>query len=113
PYGLPAAQPLAAAISGTSASLVYLTPIFGGLLADRWLGKRLTVIIGGVTMAIGHFLMAFGVSFLLALLCLVIGVGLFKGNIASQVGALYGPNDLRRANAFQIYYLGINAAVIA
>ncbi|MFN2472872.1 MAG: hypothetical protein ABR588_02970 [Sphingomicrobium sp.] len=56
-------------------------------------------------MAIGHFLMAFEGSFLLALLALVIGVGLFKGNIASQVGALYSPTDLRRAMAFQIFYI--------
>ena len=64
-------------------------------------------------MAIGHFLMAFEGSFLVALLALVIGVGLFKGNIASQVGALYGPNDLRRAMAFQIFYIAINVSVIA
>jgi len=63
-------------------------------------------------MAIGHFLMAFEQSFLLALSCLLVGVGCFKGNIASQVGELYGPGDLRRADAFQIYLLGINIAVI-
>jgi len=71
------------------------------------------VLIGAVTMALGHFLMAFDASFLFALLCLIIGSGLFKGNIASQVGALYKPEDLRRADAFQIFYLGINAGVIA
>lgn len=111
-YGGLEGQALASAIFGTYAALVYLTPIFGGLIADRWLGKRRTVLIGGIAMAIGHFLMAFETSFLFALLCLVIGSGLFKGNIASQVGALYGPEDLRRATAFQIFYLGINAAVI-
>src|SRR4029077_11520504 len=52
-------------------------------------------------------------AFLFALLCLVLGCGMFKGNIASQVGALYKPDDLRRADAFQIFYLGINAGVIA
>jgi POT family proton-dependent oligopeptide transporter len=63
-------------------------------------------------MAAGHFLMAFETAFLFALLCLVLGCGMFKGNIASQVGALYKPEDLRRADAFQIFYLGINAGVI-
>jgi POT family proton-dependent oligopeptide transporter len=64
-------------------------------------------------MAIGHFLMAFELTFLFALLCLILGSGMFKGNISSQVGSLYAPNDLRRADAFQIFYLGINAGVIA
>ncbi|BAK66015.1 major facilitator superfamily protein [Sphingobium sp. SYK-6] len=105
-------QPLASAIFGTYAASVYLTPILGGFLADRFLGKRRTVLLGAITMAIGHFLMAFEASFLLALLCMVLGAGMFKGNIASQVGALYKPDDLRRADAFQIFYLGINAGVI-
>ena len=111
-YGNLEGQPLASAIFGTYTALVYLTPILGGLLADRVLGRRRAVLIGAVTMAAGHFLMAFEISFLLALLCLIIGCGLIKGNIASQVGALYKPNDLRRATAFQLFYLGINAAVI-
>lgn len=106
-------QALASAIFGTYAASVYLTPILGGFLADRVLGKRRTVLLGAVTMAVGHFLMAFEAAFLFALLCLVLGSGMFKGNIASQVGALYGPTDLRRADAFQIFYLGINAGVIA
>jgi len=63
-------------------------------------------------MAIGHFLMAIQPAFLLALLALLLGVGAFKGNIATQVGALYGPNDLRRAMAFQIFYIFINVSVI-
>lgn len=112
-YGGLEGQALASAIFGTYAASVYLTPILGGLLADRVLGKRRTVLLGAITMAAGHFLMAFEASFLFALLCLVIGCGLFKGNIASQVGALYKPEDLRRADAFQIFYLGINAGVIA
>ncbi len=112
-YGNLEGQALASAIFGTYAATVYLTPIFGGLLADRFLGKRRTVLLGAITMALGHFLMAFEVSFLFALLCLVLGCGMFKGNIASQVGALYSASDLRRADAFQIFYLGINAGVIA
>jgi POT family proton-dependent oligopeptide transporter len=106
-------QPLASAIFGTYTSLVYLTPIFGGIIADKWLGRNKTLILGGVLMAIGHFLMAIQPAFLLALFALLLGVGAFKGNIATQVGALYGPNDLRRAMAFQIFYIFINVSVIA
>jgi POT family proton-dependent oligopeptide transporter len=112
-YGGLDGQPLASAIFGTYTALVYLTPILGGLLADRVLGRRRTITIGAVTMAAGHFLMAFEASFLLALLCLILGNGCFKGNIASQVGALYAPDDNRRADAFQIFYLAINAGVIS
>ena len=105
-------QPLASAIFGTYTALVYLTPIFGGIIADKWLGRNATLILGGVLMAIGHFLMAIQQAFVFALLALVLGVGAFKGNIATQVGALYGPNDLRRAMAFQIFYIFINVSVI-
>lgn len=106
-------QAIASSIFGLYTSLVYLTPILGGILADRLLGKTRTIILGGLLMAAGHFLMAFDVSFLLALLCLVLGTGCFKGNIAGQVGGLYKEGDLRRADAFQVFYLGINAGVIA
>ncbi len=105
-------QALASAVFGLYAGAVYVTPILGGLLADRVLGRTKTVIIGALLMAAGHFLMAFEQPFLLALLCLVLGNGCFKGNIASQVGALYAHDDLRRADAFQIYYLGIQVGVI-
>ena len=103
---------LASAIFGLYTGLVYLTPIAGGYIADRWLGRTRTITLGALLMAAGHFLMAFDFSFLLALLCLLTGVGCFKGNLASQIGALYAPGDLRRADAFQIYYLFINGAVI-
>jgi proton-dependent oligopeptide transporter, POT family len=106
-------QALASAIFGLYTGLVYLTPIGGGLIADRVLGRTRTITIGALLMAAGHFLMAFDVSFLLALLCLLTGVGCFKGNLASQVGALYATGDNRRADAFQIYYIFINAGVIA
>lgn len=105
-------QPLASAIFGTYTALVYFTPIFGGILADRILGRNRTLLLGGVLMALGHFLMAIESAFVFALLALLLGVGAFKGNIASQVGALYGPNDLRRAMAFQIFYIFINVSVI-
>ncbi len=103
---------LASATYGFYAGFVYLTPIAGGLLADRVTGRTAAVTIGAVLMALGHFLMAFEVSFLLALLCLLTGVGCFKGNIAVQVGDLYAADDPRRADAFQIYYIGIQVAVI-
>src|SRR4051794_18437233 len=103
---------LASAIYGFYSSTVYLTPILGGLLADYVLGRTKTVILGACLMATGHFLMAFDASFLLALLCLMLGAGCLKGNLATQVGALYGEADNRRADAFQIFYLGINGGVI-
>jgi proton-dependent oligopeptide transporter, POT family len=106
-------QPLASAIFGTYTALVYFTPIFGGMLADGLLGRTRTLILGGVLMAIGHFLMAVESAFVFALLALLLGVGAFKGNIATQVGDLYGPKDLRRAMAFQIFYIFINVSVIA
>ena len=107
-----AVQPLASAIFGLYTGLVYLTPILGGLLADRVLGRTRTITIGALLMAAGQFLIAFDVMFLVALTCLLIGVGCFKGNLASQVGALYATGDNRRADAFQIYYIFINAGVI-
>ncbi|MEO8922003.1 MAG: peptide MFS transporter [Caldimonas sp.] len=105
-------QQLASAVFGLYAGFVYLTPIFGGLLADRVLGRTRTVVIGASLMALGHFLMAFEASFLVAIVCLLIGVGCFKGNIAAQVGDLYAPGDKRRASAFQIFLLAVQIAVI-
>src|SRR6184192_4885433 len=106
-------QALASTIFGLYTGLVYLTPIAGGFIADRFLGRTRTITIGALLMSAGHFLMAFDVTFLLALTCLLTGVGCFKGNLASQVGALYAPGDNRRADAFQIYYIFINGGVIA
>lgn len=101
-------QPLASQVYGLYTSLVYLTPIFGGLLADRVLGQRRTVIIGAVLMAAGHFLMVSEALFLPALLLLVLGSGAFKPNISTQVGGLYAPGDARRDRAYSIFYVGIN-----
>jgi POT family proton-dependent oligopeptide transporter len=113
-YGGPlSVQALASAIFGLYTGLVYLTPIAGGVVADRLLGRTKTITLGAILMSAGHFLMAFDVSFLAALTCLITGVGCFKGNLASQVGALYPAGDNRRADAFQIYYLFINGGVIA
>ena len=107
-FGPLALQPLASQIYGFYTGLVYLTPILGGLIADRVLGQRKTVIIGASLMAIGHFMMAFEHLFLFALLFLILGNGAFKPNISTQVGALYPPGDPRRDRAFSIFYVGIN-----
>ncbi|HKQ68021.1 MAG TPA: peptide MFS transporter, partial [Polyangiaceae bacterium] len=91
-------------------SLVYLTPLLGGLLADRFLGLRASIITGGVLMAIGHFLMAFpSLPFLYAALAfLIAGNGFFKPNISTLVGRMYSQDDPRRNGAFTIFYMGIN-----
>lgn len=98
----------ASVIYGWYTGLVYLTPVLGGFLADRYLGQRKTVYIGGILMAIGHFVMAFENLFFLALAFLIAGNGAFKPNISTQVGNLYAPGDPRRDGAFTIFYMGIN-----
>ena len=110
-YGPLAGQPLAAAIMGVYAATVYATPILGGLLADRWLGRSRTIVLGSVLMTLGHFLMAFDASFLIALFCLVVGTGC-AGGLKAQVGGFYARNDNRRSDAFQIYVLSVQLAVI-
>lgn len=107
-FGPLAAQPFASHIYGFYSGLVYLTPILGGLLADRVLGQRRTVLIGATLMAVGHFAMAFEQFFLFALGLLILGNGAFKPNISTQVGGLYAPGDRRRDRAFSIFYVGIN-----
>lgn len=107
-FGPLGVQPLASQIYGLYTALVYLTPVLGGLIADRWLGKRNTIVIGGALMAAGHFMMAFENLFLLALFLLILGNGAFKPNISSQVGGLYAVGDGRRDRAYSIFYVGIN-----
>jgi POT family proton-dependent oligopeptide transporter len=111
-FGPLAVQPLASQIYGLYTGFVYFTPFFGGILADRLLGQRKTVVIGGVLMAIGHFLMAFEQLFLLALFFLILGNGCFKPNISTQVGRLYTADDPRRDRAFMIFYMGINLGAL-
>jgi POT family proton-dependent oligopeptide transporter len=101
-------QGQASHIYGLYTGFVYLTPLFGGILADRYWGQRKTVIVGAVLMAIGHFLMAFEFLFFPALLFLILGNGAFKPNISTQVGNLYRQGDPRRDRAFSIFYVGIN-----
>jgi proton-dependent oligopeptide transporter, POT family len=107
-FGPLGTQPFASHIYGLYTALVYLTPLFGGMLADRVLGQHRTVVLGASLMAIGHFMMAFEPLFLLALLVLIFGNGAFKPNISAQVGALYAPGDPRRDRAYSIFYVGIN-----
>ena len=98
------------AIYGSYTALVYTTPVIGGLLADRLLGFRKAVLIGGGLMALGHFAMAVQnlQVFYLALGLLICGNGFFKPNISSMVGRLYAEGDPRRDSAFTIFYMGIN-----
>jgi POT family proton-dependent oligopeptide transporter len=100
---------LAAQISGYYTGLVYFTPILGGWLADRWIGPRKAVVAGALLMSAGHLAMAFDASFLAALGLLILGCGLLKGNVASQVGSLYAQDDLAgRTRGYTIFSMGIN-----
>ena len=107
-FGQLGTQPLASHIYGLYTGLVYLTPLIGGIIADRWLGQHRTIIIGAALMAVGHFMMAFEPLFLLALTVLIFGNGAFKPNMSAQVGGLYAPGDHRRDRAYSIFYVGIN-----
>jgi POT family proton-dependent oligopeptide transporter len=105
---------LASQVYGLYAGLIYLTPVFGGMLADRWLGRRAAVVIGAVMMSAGHILMAFDAPFLAALALLIVGCGLLKGNISVQVGGLYGEHDgAGRTRGFAIFSTAINIGAVA
>lgn len=107
-------QALASRIFGFYSGLVYFTPVLGGWLADRWIGKRNAVVAGALLMAGGHLAMAFDASFLIALILLILGSGLIKGNISAQVGALYPRDDAPgRARAYTIFSMAINFGAIA
>src|SRR5580692_12394686 len=101
-------QERASVIHGTYTAMAYFTPIFGGVIADRWLGKRRAVIIGGSIMAAGHFMMTFEPLFYAALATIAIGNGLFLPSLPSQIDGLYRPEDPRRGWAYNVYYVGIN-----
>lgn len=102
-------QAFASQLFGLYAGFVYFTPLLGGVLADKWLGARRTVIIGIALMAAGHFAMIWEESFLVALLLIILGSGCLKGNIAAQVGHLYPKHDeARRSRGFTIFSTGIN-----
>ena len=104
----------ASLIYGWYGGLVYFTPIVGGLIADRLLGAKRTVILGALMMSAGHLAMSFDASFLIALAMLILGSGCLKGNISAQVGALY-PREAEslRERGFTIYSTGINIGAVA
>jgi POT family proton-dependent oligopeptide transporter len=101
-------QALSSQIYGLYTGFVYLTPVFGGLIADQFIGQRRSVYWGALLMGIGHFLMASERLFLLALLFLIVGNGFFKPNISTQVARLYSATDARRDRAYMIFYMGVN-----
>ena len=101
-------QATASFIYGAYAAGVYLTPIAGGIISDRWLGRHRAIVIGSLVMAAGHFMMGSEALFFPAMVVIAIGNGLFLPNLPSQVAALYAENDPRRASAYNVYYVGIN-----
>ncbi len=101
-------QERASFVYGLYTATAYFTPIIGGVIADRWLGKRRAVILGGSIMAAGHFMMTFEPLFYVALATIAVGNGLFLPSLPSQINDLYRPNDARRGWAYNVYYVGIN-----
>jgi POT family proton-dependent oligopeptide transporter len=111
-FGTLSTQALASQIFGLYSGFVYFTPVIGGWIGDR-IGQRAAVVIGGLSMSGGHLAMAFDRSFLLALLLLIIGSGLLKGNISAQVGGLYPVEDEeRRSRGFAIFSTAINFGAV-
>jgi POT family proton-dependent oligopeptide transporter len=108
----------ASGLYGNYTGLVYLTPLIGGYISDRYWGNRKSIFIGGIIMAIGQFMLFFSASslgtsiapiaFYVGLLCLIVGNGFFKPNISTMVNQLYAPGDKRVDGAFSIFYMGIN-----
>jgi POT family proton-dependent oligopeptide transporter len=98
------------AVYGAYTALVYMTPFFGGMLADRLLGARRAVVLGGLLMAAGHLMMTIenSLSFFTALALLIAGNGFFKPNISTIVGSLYAEGSPKRDGGFTIFYMGIN-----
>ena len=101
----------ALSLYGTYTGLVYLTPMFGGLIADKFTGYKVAIIIGALLMTLGHASMAFETEpmFYLGLGLLIIGNGLFKPNISSIVGGLYKGNEEKKDAGYTLFYMGINA----
>lgn len=103
-------EPKAYAILGSYAALVYTMPMFGGMIADRFLGYQRAILFGGVLMTIGHLVLAVpqNWSFFYGMAFIICGNGFFKPNISSLVGTLYSENDPRRDGGFSLFYMGIN-----
>ncbi|HEY4590283.1 MAG TPA: peptide MFS transporter [Thermoanaerobaculia bacterium] len=97
-------------IYGLYTSMVYLTALPGGWIADRLIGQQRSVLVGGILIALGHVSLTFHLlpAFFLGLFLIVCGTGLLKPNISTMVGGLYGPDDARRDAGFSIFYMGIN-----
>ncbi|MEM1111867.1 MAG: peptide MFS transporter [Pseudomonadota bacterium] len=108
-FGDLSVQAMTAQIFGLYVGLIYLAPVLGGYLGDRFLGRTRAVLAGAIFMVAGHLLMAFESAFLIALGLLILGCGLLKGNLAAQVGALYAKADQRRDTAFTLYNVAITA----
>ena len=104
----------AASIYGTYTMAVYLLALPGGFIADKLLGARQTVLIGGIVIACGHFSMAFHslATFYAGLVLIAIGTGLLKPNISTMVGSLYSKDDPRRDSGFSLFYMGINIGAV-
>ncbi|HYJ53832.1 MAG TPA: peptide MFS transporter [Allosphingosinicella sp.] len=101
-------QESASSVYGFYTAFAYFTPIIGGVIADRWLGKRKAVTIGAMVMAAGHFMMAFEPLFYPALATIALGNGLFLPTLPSQINDLYTADDPRRPWAYNVYYVGVN-----
>jgi POT family proton-dependent oligopeptide transporter len=105
-------QAKASLVYGVYTACVYLTPIFGGIISDRWLGRKRAVILGGSIMAIGHFMMGSEAFFYWALATIAVGNGLYLTNLPSQIGSLYADDDPRRNSAYSVYYVGVNLGAL-
>ncbi len=112
--GLGMSEGLGIAVFSTYVAIVGMLPVAGGWVADRLLGARRTVLVGGILIACGHYAMATRVDLLLwvGLLVIAVGTGLLKPNVGVMVGALYGPADPRRDSGFTYYYMGINIGAL-
>jgi POT family proton-dependent oligopeptide transporter len=95
-------------IYGAYGAAAFFSPFFGGLIADRWIGRTAAVIVGGTMMMLGHFAMAFEALLFPALALVALGNGLFIPPLAVQVGSLYRDDDPRKSHAYSAYYMGIN-----
>jgi POT family proton-dependent oligopeptide transporter len=113
-FGKMSTLALASQTYGLYTGFVYFTPLIGGWIADRFIGRRNAVVTGALLMSGGHIAMAFDQSFLLALLLLITGCGLLKGNISTQVGQLYAEDDgAGRTRGFSIFSMAINVGAVA
>ncbi|WP_372782915.1 peptide MFS transporter [Phenylobacterium sp.] len=107
---MPQAQ--ASLIYGGYSGLAYFTPLLGGLISDRWLGRRNAVIAGGLIMALGHFMLTFPALFYPALATVAAGAGLYLPSLPSQIAGLFAADDPRRASAYSVYYVGMNLGAL-